>query len=50
MGGTAPDQLEALLGCTVDEAFTLLSGREVWTPKGHSAVKKARRGGVESRP
>jgi hypothetical protein len=40
MGGTAPDQLEELLGCTVDEAFTLLSGREVWTPKGHSAGKR----------
>ena len=27
MGATAPDQLAELLGCTVDEAFTLLSGR-----------------------
>lgn len=43
MGGSAPEQLEQLLGCSVDEAFTLLSGREVWTPKGHSA-KKSRRG------
>jgi hypothetical protein len=39
MGGSALDQLEGLLGCTVDEAFTVLSGREVWTPKGHSAEK-----------
>jgi integrase len=41
MGGTTPEQLEELLGCSVDEAFTLLSGREVWTPKGHSAAKRA---------
>ena len=37
MGGSAPEQLEQLLGCSVDEAFTLLSGREVRTPKGLSA-------------
>jgi integrase len=39
MGGTAPDQLEELLGCAAEEAFTVLSGREVWTPKGHSTAK-----------
>jgi integrase len=50
MGGTAPDQLEELLGCAVDEAFTLLSGREVWTPKGHSAAKNPRHASAESRP
>jgi hypothetical protein len=46
MGGTAPAQLEDLLGCTVDEAFTVLSGREVWTPKRHSA-KNARSAALE---
>lgn len=50
MGGTAPDQLEDLLGCTVDEAFTVLSGREVWTPKGHSAAKNARSAALEPGP
>jgi integrase len=32
LGGAAPEQLELLLGCTVDEAFWLLSGREPRTP------------------
>jgi integrase len=50
MGGTAPDQLEELVGCTVDEAFTLLSGREVWTPKGHSAAKNIRSVALEPGP
>ena len=50
MGGTAPDELERLLGCPVEEAFTLLSGREVWTPKGHSAPKNPRSVSAESRP
>jgi hypothetical protein len=30
--GAAPEQLELVLGCTVDEAFWLLSGREPRTP------------------
>jgi integrase len=32
LGGAAPEQLELVLGCTVDEAFWLLSGREPRTP------------------
>jgi hypothetical protein len=32
LGGAAPGQLELVLGCTVDEAFWLLSGREPRTP------------------
>jgi hypothetical protein len=43
MGGAAPEQLERLIGCSVEEALDLLSGREVWTLKGHSA-EKGRRG------
>lgn len=40
LGGTAPEQLERVLGCTVDEAFTLLSGRELRTP-GQSGKRSA---------
>jgi integrase len=29
LGGSAPERLERVLGCTVDEAFSLLSGREL---------------------
>jgi hypothetical protein len=32
LGAAAPEQLELVLGCTVDEAFWLLSGREPRTP------------------
>jgi hypothetical protein len=32
LGGAAPQQLEVVLGCTVDEAFWLLSGRGPRTP------------------
>jgi hypothetical protein len=32
LGGAAPEQLELVLGCTVDEAFWLLSGREPRSP------------------
>jgi hypothetical protein len=32
LGGAAPEQLELVLGCTFDEAFWLLSGREPRTP------------------
>jgi integrase len=32
LGGSAPERLELVLGCTVDEAFSLLSGRELRTP------------------
>lgn len=39
MGGAAPHQLERLIGCTADEALDLLSGRDVWTPKGQPAAK-----------
>jgi integrase len=35
MGGRGPDQLEQLLGCAVDEATAILSGRDVWAPIGH---------------
>ena len=28
MGGTTPDQLESLVGCTSEDAFSILSGRE----------------------
>jgi integrase len=40
LGGSAPEQLERVLGCTVDEAFTLLSGRELRTP-GQSGKRSA---------
>ncbi len=50
MGGTGPEDLEQVLGCSVDEAFTLLSGREVWTPKGHSAAKDTRGAAMEPGP
>lgn len=39
MGGAVPKQLERLIGCTAGEALDLLSGRDVWTPKGHLAQK-----------
>ena len=32
LGGSAPEQLERVFGCTVDEAFVLLSGRELRAP------------------
>lgn len=32
LGGSAPEQLERVLACTVDEAFALLSGRELRAP------------------
>jgi integrase len=40
LGGAAPEQLELVLGCTVDEAFWLLSGREPRTP-GRPGVRAA---------
>jgi hypothetical protein len=43
MGGTAPDQLEELLGCTVDEASTLLSGREVAQARGSCSPRRSLR-------
>jgi integrase len=33
LGGAAPEQLELVRGCTVDEAFWLPSGREPRTPR-----------------
>jgi hypothetical protein len=50
MGGTRPEQLEEALGCTVDEAFALLSGRNIWTPKGHPTAKRPGSARTESRP
>jgi hypothetical protein len=41
MRGSAVEQLEAVLGCTVDEALTLLSGREVLPMKSQSAGESA---------
>ena len=38
-GGAVQEQVERLIGCTADEALDLLSGRDVWTPKGHSPTK-----------
>jgi integrase len=38
LGGAASEQLELVLGCSVDEAFWLLSGREPRTP-GRSAAR-----------
>jgi hypothetical protein len=29
MGGSAPNELEKVLGCTCDEAFTILTGRDI---------------------
>jgi integrase len=40
LGGSAPEQLERVLGCTVDEAFLLLSGRELRAP-GRSGERAA---------
>ncbi len=40
LGGSAPEQLERVLGCTVDEAFSLLSGRELRAP-GRSGKRAA---------
>jgi len=42
MRGSAPEQLEAVLGCTVDEALALLSGREVLPMKSQSTGEKRR--------
>ena len=39
MGGAAPEQLERLIGCSVDEALDPLSGREVWRPEGTTGGK-----------
>ena len=33
MGGAAVEQLDGVLGCTIQEAFVSYSGREVWHPK-----------------
>jgi hypothetical protein len=48
MRGSALDQLEAVLGCTVDEALALLSGREVVAMKSQSAGKDRRRTSPQS--
>jgi hypothetical protein len=40
LGGSASEQLERVLGCTVDEAFSLLSGRE-HRPAGRSEQRSA---------
>jgi hypothetical protein len=39
MGGSGPEQLERLLGCSAEQAFVVLSGRDVWAPIGHPAEK-----------
>jgi integrase len=44
LGGCAPAQLERVLGCTVDEAFALLSGREVSAPARSRSRSAAPRG------
>jgi hypothetical protein len=33
MGGAAVEVLESVLGCSIEEAFTIYSGREVTGPK-----------------
>jgi integrase len=43
MRGSGLEQLEAVLGCTVDEALALLSGREVLPMKSQSAGEDRRR-------
>jgi integrase len=43
LGGAAPEQLELVLGCTVDQAFWLLSGREPRAPAGPGARRVSSR-------
>lgn len=38
MDGRALEKLEEILGCSLDEAFTTLSGRQVLAPNGHRAL------------
>jgi hypothetical protein len=48
MGGAAVEQLDGVLGRTIQEAFMTYSGREVWAPKGHPARKSPRRTAASS--
>ena len=41
MDGRAVEKLEEILGCSLDEAFTTLSGRQVLAPNGHRALDSA---------
>ena len=41
MGEGGVQTLEQAIGCTIAEAFTLLSGREVLAPNWHPSEKKA---------
>ena len=50
MGGSAPEQLEQLLGCAVDEACTMLSGRDVWTTQRTLGPEKPSWGHVAMSP
>jgi hypothetical protein len=43
MGGAAVEQLEGVLGCTIQEAFVTYSGREGLGTNGHLARKSPRR-------
>jgi hypothetical protein len=48
MRGPALEQLEAVLGCTVDKALALLSGGEVLRMKSQSAGEDRRRTSPQS--
>jgi len=50
LGSDAPGDLETVLGCSLQEAFSSLSGQEVLAPNRHPSGFQALEGGLLREP